>query len=57
VGPEKIDVAGQRQSCVRYRIMTTPPHDLWFDAQERLVRQEWVTDGHRTVMEMVRKGE
>jgi Family of unknown function (DUF6134) len=54
-GVEKIGTAGRVRDCVHYRIMTNPPHDLWYDSQERLVRQEWVADGHRTVLEMVRQ--
>ena len=26
--------------------------DLWYDEPGRLVRQEWVEDGHRTVVEL-----
>jgi hypothetical protein len=55
IGNEKLTLAGQVRDCVHYRIMTVPPHDLWYDSQERLVRQEWVSDGHRTVLELVRQ--
>jgi hypothetical protein len=58
LGDEQIRIAGQTQKCSHYRIQTAAPHDLWFDGQERLVRQEWVSDGHRTVIELsgVRRG-
>jgi hypothetical protein len=28
--------------------------DLWYDGSDRLVRQEWVESGHKTVLELVR---
>jgi hypothetical protein len=53
IGTERVNVAGQPQECTRYRIHTAPPHDLWFDAQGRLVRQEWTSlDGHRSILEL-----
>jgi hypothetical protein len=52
VGTEKIAVAGQEMSCTHYRVQKDVPHDVWYDAQERLVRDEWVSNGHRTVLEM-----
>jgi hypothetical protein len=52
VGSEQIQVAGQSQTCSHYRVMKEVPHDLWYDAQERLVRDEWVSGGHRTVLNL-----
>ena len=52
VGTEQIKVAGQTMTCTHYRVTKDAPHDLWYDAQERLVRDEWMSSGHRTVMEM-----
>jgi hypothetical protein len=52
IGTEKITVAGQEMSCTHYRVNKDVPHDLWYDAQERLVRDEWVSSGHRTVLEL-----
>jgi len=31
------------------------PHDVWYDADGRLVRQEWTEDGHKTVLELAGK--
>lgn len=28
--------------------------DLWYDDAQRLVREEWVEQGHRTVVELTR---
>lgn len=28
--------------------------DLWYDAAKRLVREEWMEDGHRTVVDLLR---
>jgi len=52
VGTEKSQVAGQEMTCSHYRATKDVPHDLWYDAQERLVRDAWVAGGHHTVMEM-----
>jgi len=52
VGTEQIQVAGQTMTCTHYKVMKDALHELWYDAQERLVRDEWVTDGHRTVLEL-----
>jgi hypothetical protein len=51
IGTDQIKVGGQTQSCTHYRVMKDAMHDLWYDAQERLVRDEWMSDGHRTVLE------
>jgi Family of unknown function (DUF6134) len=52
VGNEQLTVNGQTMSCAHYRILTEPAHDLWYDAQERLVRQEWTSSGRKTVLEL-----
>jgi hypothetical protein len=52
VGSEKIAIAGQEITCSHCRVTKDVPHDLWYDSQERLVRDEWVSNGHRTVIEM-----
>lgn len=52
IGNEQINVNGQMMSCAHYRILTEPVHDLWYDGQERLVRQEWMSSGRKTVLEL-----
>jgi hypothetical protein len=52
LGAEKLTIAGQEMTCSHYRVAKDVPHDLWYDAQERLVRDEWVSGGHRSVVEM-----
>jgi hypothetical protein len=54
LGTERLTVAGQEQACAHYRVTGSTPHELWYDAQERVVRQEWVVDGHKTVLELTR---
>jgi len=56
LGTERLNVAGQEQPCGHYRVTGSTPHELWYDAQERVVRQEWVVDGHKTVLELTRVG-
>jgi len=53
VGSEQIKVCGQTQTCSHYRVTKEETHDVWYDAQERLVRDEWQSGSHRTVIEMV----
>ncbi len=49
-----MNVAGQAMTCSRYLLMSSGPHDLWYDESERMVRQEWTESGHKTVMELTR---
>jgi hypothetical protein len=53
-GKGKITVAGKPTDCTRYRLTSLCPHDIWYDAAERMVRQEWVEDGHKTVLELTK---
>lgn len=54
IGAEKIKVAGKLHHCTRYRIAGDVEVDLWYDAARRLVRQESVDSGHKTVLELAR---
>lgn len=54
LGVDRVNVAGELQNCTHYRLSGGVQADLWYDLQERLVRQESVEQGHRTVLEMVR---
>jgi hypothetical protein len=56
VANEKLTVAGREQACSHYRLTGGAQADLWYDGQERLVRQEWMEDGHKTVLELTRVG-
>jgi len=48
VGKENL---GQQQNCSHFRVTGGPttPCDLWFDTQQRLVRQEFTDQGKRVV--------
>jgi hypothetical protein len=53
VGPEEMTAAGQAQKCYRFRVLGgREPVDLWFDVHHRLVRQDFVEQGHRTVIQL-----
>jgi hypothetical protein len=52
LGTQQITVAGKRQNCFRYRITGPLMVEAWYDAQDRLVRQEWTEDGHPCVLEL-----
>ncbi len=56
IGNEKLTLAGKEQSCAHYRLSGGVKADLWYDAQERLVRQQWLEDGHKTVLDLARIG-
>lgn len=54
VATEKMRVAGQEVSLNHYRLMGKTAVDLWYDGHERLVRQEWMEQGYKTIMVLVR---
>ena len=45
-------VGGKNIPCTHYRVAGDVQVELWFDAQQRLVRQDSVEDGHRTVLQL-----
>ena len=54
VATEKRTVASQNVNLNHYRLTGKVSLDLWYDGSGRLVRQEWVDQGHRTVLELTR---
>src|SRR5262249_20978755 len=52
VGTSQINVAGQAQNCVHYQLTGGVQVDVWYDQNERPVRQESIEDGHKTVLEI-----
>ena len=54
LGAEQRTVAGQLQNVHHYRVVSTLQVDVWYDAAERLVRQEWTEDGKRVVVDLAR---
>ena len=54
VGETQIAVAGQMQNVQHYRFNGPNRIELYYDASQRLVRQEWVEDGHPTALELAR---
>ncbi len=52
IGAQQMVVAGQVQNVNHYRLTGKVQVDLWYDAADRLVRQEWIEDGHKTVLEL-----
>jgi hypothetical protein len=54
VGPGQVMVGGQPTNCSHFRVTGGAQVELWYDAQERLVRQEWVEDGHKAMLELTR---
>ena len=55
VGKEAVRVGGYVQTCSHFALSTDRSRaDLWYDGEDRLVRQDSVEDGHRTVLALVR---
>jgi hypothetical protein len=54
VAAEQRSIAGQVVNVHHWRLAGKANVDLWYDGSERLVRQEWVEQGHRTVLDLVR---
>lgn len=54
VGDETLTVAGKRKTCAHYRISGDVQVELWYDPARRLVRQETVESGHKTLLELTR---
>lgn len=52
IATEKLKIAGQETTFNRYRLSGKIKMDLWYDGSDRLVRQEWVEQGHKTVVEL-----
>jgi Family of unknown function (DUF6134) len=54
MGRLQINAAGQLMDCTRCRVLSAEPHELWYDGQGRMVRQEWVEDGYQVTFELTR---
>jgi hypothetical protein len=52
VGTSPVNVGGQMQTCAHYRLTGGVQVDVWYDAQEHLVRQTAIEEGHRTALEL-----
>ena len=55
LGPEKYGPQGQEQTVQHVHLTGKGVlMDLWYDDARRLVREEWVEQGHRTVVDLYR---
>ncbi len=54
VGPDSVAVEGREIACNHYRLTGEAAADLWFDGQNRLVRQQTVEQGYPTEQRLVR---
>ena len=53
VGEEQMNLAGQTWRLLHYKLSGKANVDLWYEFDsDRLARQEWVEDGHKTVVEL-----
>jgi hypothetical protein len=54
VGTEQLTVLNKLMPCFHFRYTGgQTPTDVWFDSQHRLVRQEFVEMGHRTIGQLI----
>ncbi len=54
VGPEQLNFGGAAQPVHHYRVEGRNTTELWYDGTGRLVRQDWMEQNHRTVLELAR---
>ena len=54
IATEKRRVLGSEVPLNHYKLNTKSPVDMWYDGSERLVRQEWVEQGQKTMLELIR---
>jgi hypothetical protein len=54
VGRESVPIGGKNTICYHFRVTGGPtsPCDLWFDEQQRLVRQEFTDQGKRVTFNL-----
>jgi hypothetical protein len=53
VGTSPIQINGEVVQCAHWHLAGGKTADLWYDNQERLVREETIEDGYRTILELV----
>ncbi|HEY7327732.1 MAG TPA: DUF6134 family protein [Gemmataceae bacterium] len=54
VGEAQMTIGGEAQNVQHYRFNGPNRIELYYDASQRLVRQDWVEDGHPTALELSR---
>jgi hypothetical protein len=50
VGQQAIRVAGSEANCTRIAVTGPTPATIWYDSRGRMVSQETIEDGHKTVL-------
>jgi len=54
IGTEQLTYLNQPQSCYHFRVTGgSYPIDVWFDRYHRLVRQEFIDSGHKTIVQLM----
>ena len=52
IGMETIAIGAQRKAAAHYSLRGDVKVDLWYDANHRLVRQEVIDSGHKSILQM-----
>jgi len=53
LGKETVAVGQQKVACTHYKVTGETQADLWYDANDRLVRREMMREGRKTVVELI----
>ena len=55
LGNKKLKVGSEFHDCYHFRVAAAPgPVELWYDKYHRLVREEFMDSGHRTIVQLVK---
>jgi hypothetical protein len=54
VANEALTIDGRRTQCEHFRLTGAVKVDLWYDAEQRLVKQDSIESGHRTTITLQR---
>lgn len=54
VGKTAMTIDGKPVDVFQFQLRGNASADLWYDRSDRLVRQETIEEGHRTILELVR---
>jgi hypothetical protein len=54
VGTQQLTLPAEVQNCSHYRVSGGVQVQVWYDAQQRLVREVAIDDGHRVTLELAR---
>jgi hypothetical protein len=55
LGMKKLKINNDFQDCYHFRVSAAPgPVELWYDKYHRMVREEFMESGHKTIVQLVK---